>query len=162
MNLTYFEWLKNISLLCVVAANVILLASNSSTNPRFTDRLEDRFVRVLGFIIMIIYLVIGALWVLFNSKIDIQKTNRKLGEKLSKVQRIDSNVVRSLKMFDYFRTFFFRLMIDTYLLDLSMNITFAMLGVFYSKVFFSFMLLDFIFRSDTLKNVIRAVTTNLD
>lgn len=145
-----------------MAANVILLASNSSTNPRFTDRLEDRFVRVLGFIIMIIYLVIGALWVLFNSKIDIQKTNRKLGEKLSKVQRIDSNVVRSLKMFDYFRTFFFRLMIDTYLLDLSMNITFAMLGVFYSKVFFSFMLLDFIFRSDTLKNVIRAVTTNLD
>ena len=52
-------------------------------------------------------------------------------------------------------------MVNSYLLDLMMNITFAMLGVYVSKVYFSFMLLDFIGRSDTLKNVIRAVTTNI-
>jgi hypothetical protein len=161
VNLTYFEWLKNISLICVVAANVIMLITSTSTDPKFSDKIEDRIVLILGFIIMVIYLVIGALWVLFNSKIDILKTQRKLDDKLKYIQQIDSHVKRSLQMFGYFRTFFFTLLFNSYMLDLIMNITFAMLGVYYSKLFFSFMLLDFIGRSETLKNIIKAVTESL-
>jgi inositol 1,4,5-triphosphate receptor type 3 len=161
VNLTYFEWLKNISLLCVVAANITLLASNTSTDNRFGSSLSDRFIEVLGFIIMIIYLVIGGLWLLFNSHIDIMRTHRKMLPMFQKIQKIDSPIKRSLNMFGYFRDFFFSLLVNTYVLDLSMNITFAMLGVYYSKVFFSFMLLDIISRSDLLKNVIRSVTLNI-
>lgn len=86
VNLTYFEWLKMISLICVVAANFIMLITSTSTNPKFSDKIEDRIVLILGFIIMVIYLVIGALWVLFNSKIDVLKTQRKLSDKLKMIQ----------------------------------------------------------------------------
>lgn len=161
VNLTYFEWLKNISLLCVVTANITLLASNTSTDNRFGNSFSDRFIEILGFIIMIIYLVIGGLWLLFNSNIDVKKTHRKLLPKFQRIQKIDSPFKRSLSMFGYFRDFFFSLLVNTYVLDLSMNITFAMLGVYTSKVFFSFMLLDIISRSDLLKNVIRSVTLNI-
>jgi inositol 1,4,5-triphosphate receptor type 3 len=161
VNLTYFEWLKNISLVVVITANITLLWSNTSTNNKFGDSLSDRFIEILGFIIMIIYLVIGGLWLLFNSHIDIMRTHRKSLPKFIKIQQIDSPFKRSISMFGYFRDFFFSLLVNTYVLDLSMNITFAMLGVYYSKVFFSFMLLDIISRSDLLKNVIRSVTLNI-
>lgn len=161
VNLTYFEWLKNISLICVVIANVTLLASNPSPDPGFTDSPSDTFIRILGFIIMIIYLMIGGLWLLFNSQIDIKKTFRKLNPVYERISKIDSPFKRSLNMFDYFRSFFFSLLVNSYLLDLSMNITFAMLGMYASKVFFSFMLLDFVNRSDDLKNVIKSVTLNI-
>lgn len=161
VDLTYFGWLKNISLICVIIANLTLIASNPTTDDSFTDSNSDRFIRVLGFIIMIIYLIILGLWLLFNFQIDVQKTYRKLNYKYVKISKINSPFRRSLKMFGYFRAFFFSLLVNSYLLDLSMNITFAMLGMYASKIFLSFLLLDFINRSDDLKNIIRSVTLNL-
>lgn len=161
VNLTYFEYLKNISLLCVVAANIILLLTDTSTDPQFGNSIEDRLVQFLGYIIMIIYMLIMGLWLVFNSHIDIKKTHRMKYAEYVKISRINSPFIRSMRMFGYFRDFGFSLLVNTYLLDLGMNITFAILGVFASKLFFSFMLLDIIGRSEILKNVIRAVTLNI-
>jgi hypothetical protein len=158
VNLTYFTYLKNLSLVAVIMANITLIVSDTSTDPKFSNSLGDRFILILGLIVMITYLVIGGLWFLFNSQIDIKKVYRLKLNDLKAIQKIESHFSRSLGMFGYFRDFFFSLLINSYLFDLVMNISFAMLGVYYSKVFLTFLLLDIIQRSDLLKNVIKAVT----
>ena len=65
-----------------------------------------------------------------------------------------------MRVIRYFWMFGNSMLVDTYLLDILINIFSAILGLFYSKFFFSFMLLDIIGRSDILKNVIQSVTKN--
>jgi len=114
-------------------------------------------IKVLGFIMMVIYLLIGGLWLLFNSTVDLKKTHRKLLPRLQRIQKIDNHITRSLKMFGYFKSFAMTMLLDTYLFGLALNITFALLAVFYSKIFLSFLLLDFIPRSELLKDIIKSV-----
>ena len=91
---------------------------------------------------------------------DVQKTARKYQEYFDGIQKLKPGFGRSIRVIRYFWMFGNSMLVDTYLLDILINISSAILGLFYSKFFFSFMLLDIIGRSDILKNVIRSVTKN--
>lgn len=161
VNLTYFEYLKTISLIIAIVANVMLIVTEESRDQKFGSSSFDTVIKVLGFIIMVIYLLIGGLWLLFNSTVDLKKTHRKLLPRLNRIQKIDNHITRSLKMFGYFKSFALTMLLDTYLFGLALNITFALLAVFYSKIFLSFLLLDFIPRSELLKDIIKSVRQSL-
>ena len=72
------------------------------------------------------------------------------------------SVSKFFKIAAYFSRFTLSMLVSSYLLDILMNMTFAIMGLFLTKIFFSLMLLDIIGRSPVLKNVIKAATLNLD
>ena len=107
---------------------------------------------------MIIYILIFVLWGVFSAPLDIARTFEKKKENYEKIQEISRPLTRSLKLVRFFWGFLLDLLFDSILFDLIMNLSFAILGVAVSRIFFSFMLLDIIGRSDLLTNVIRAIT----
>ena len=161
VKLTYFDRLKDVSLVCVLLINLILLYSQDNPDPEFTGDWTTIAITGLGMTIMIIYFVIGGLWTVFNSRIDFKKTTRKLYKKYEETSKIDNSFKRTYEMLDYFRQYAWYILINSYLFDLQFNIICAILGVYRDKLFFSFMLLDIINRSAMLKNVIKSVTLNV-
>lgn len=162
MKLTYFGYLKSISLALVFIINFFLITFNLGPNPRFDFQSNIEYMLyMIGFIIMIIYVGIFALWLLLNAHLDVLKTVRSLEDDFIYFNKLKPGLRRSILVVKYFWDFGLTLLVDSFLLDLLLNITAAFLGLFYSKMFFSFMMLDIIGRSEMLKNVIRSVTQNL-
>ena len=50
---------------------------------------------------------------------------------------------------------------ESYFLYLSLQSIWTSLAIFYNRIFYSFMLLDIIERSQILQNIIKAITTNI-
>ena len=79
VNLTYFEILKNISLLCVMLINLILLYSQTGDGPNLAEGTSTTlFITILGLTIMIIYLVIRGTLAGFQLPNRHQKNNQKI------------------------------------------------------------------------------------
>lgn len=160
VNLNIFNWLKQLSLSLVFLIHFIQMFSDPESRHGFSGSVTDRFIQLLGIVIMGIYIVIFILWIILNAHLDNHRIWKLLESSYNAAQKIRRPDKRSLALFSVFRDYTLSMLYDTELLDLLFNLIFATLGIWFSRIFFSFMLLEIIGRSELLKNVIKSITLN--
>ena len=85
VNLTYFSYLKVLSLLLVFLVNIIQISSNPPSQHTFQYRAADMVILGLGIVIMSIYILIFVLWGVFSAPLDIARTFEKKKDSYEKI-----------------------------------------------------------------------------
>lgn len=160
IDLTYFSYLKAVSLILVILMNIIEVGFTKEDQTYYEDYYEY-LVKGLSFTIMSIYVVIFGLWLVFNSYLDLRRTFEKRRSRYEADSLIKSDFNRSLSRILFFIDLSINFSTDSYLADLFINTSFAILGVTVSRLFLSFLLIDIIFQFELLMNVAKAISNNI-
>lgn len=155
-----FGILKMVTFIIVVIANFIELFSNPKPEPYIEVSVLAIWVYSFILLVCIIYLILFILWAIFYAKLDYTRYFEQSKNKFEALSKIKNNLVRPLKLIVFSVRFYYSIAIGSYFLDLIMNLVFAMLGFFFTRIFFAVLLLDAIGRSELLINVVRAITLN--
>ena len=152
--------------------NLIILFDKNITNPQKASSgigtlRGDILIRNLGIVHIVLCGLVLILWGIFQATLEAKSAERKL--ELSSVGKNGSGVVlnaypgRFQLVYYWLRRIFWNayyMLFDTYLLYFVVMLTFSLLGTFFSKVFFAFLMFDIIDRSVILNNVVKSVTVN--
>jgi len=174
-SLTYFSLLRDLNLIVSCVTNLFILFDKQITNPQIEGndaplKSGDKIVRYLGFVHIILCMIVLILWGIFQAPLEIRAAGgdkRERGKSSAKETDAEKIVVQtqivSISLLDRLKFLFSRIhymLIETYMLYFLVMLTFALLGTFFSKVFFAFLLFDVVDRSVILNNVIKSVTQN--
>lgn len=73
VDLTLIDQLKLTSFIFVILANLIQILSNPASNHGYQLNMSEWLIQGLGVIVMVINILIFLLWLIFSSKLDIQR-----------------------------------------------------------------------------------------
>ena len=173
LSLTYFSRLRDINLVTAFATNIIILFQSKiqltmASDPEVGHDRCEKLIRSLGVVHIVLCSLVLLFWGIFQAPLDIRASFRKSKfedeRNLAYVDKSKHKHRNSLK--DTFKRMnkaisrFKDMLFDTYLTYLVASLLFAILGTSFSKIFFSFLLLDLIDRSHILNNVVKSVTVN--
>ena len=91
-------------------------------------------------------------WLHFSFSIESKKINLKIKEKYLEAKR-DNPKTKKPNVIVKFFTLTRKLIFQTYLINILLQVTLSFLGIYVSKLFFSFLLLDIVTISPSLKSI---------
>ena len=146
-------------LIAVIQAAYLLVANDSNA------------LNFLGYFQLITCVLIWFSWAIFQLPLDLKSAVREFhdeAKKFSTTKKNENKIEKAnkftLKEFNYWIYFFYfiasYMISNSYLLYLTTNILFTVLGLTVQKVFYILLLLDIVDRSIVLQNVTRSITVN--
>ena len=112
-------------------------------------------------------IIIWFFWAIFKMPLDIKNAKRHYTEEVENVEselsleKENKYSIKEIKIIaKYYYVVWSYMFFNSYLIYLSLNILFVILGIVSNEFFFSFLLLDIIDRSPVLTNVTRSITVN--
>lgn len=152
-NNTIIQYLRNSSILIAFTINILLLCNLDELNY---------LIKVLTVINIIFYGIIFFVWCIFRMKMEYYKISGRVTKYISFLYPKKKSAKRTVSHYEanffWFMMIFTEMTIKSYTFYWMIFLVFSFLAIFYSPLYYGFLLFDIIDHSENLKNVIKSIT----